>query len=167
MNFVVEFEGFPLSNKFIIKEACIRETSDVPSIPYQHFLIKSPFSIKKLTYKDRRTVKFCEKLLHRIKWSMGDCVYGDFVFALNSIPEGSLIYTKGLQKVKLLESIRINSSGAIRNLEDLGCVPITKQQKSLSNTCPISFHREMYNCSHEKSMCFVAFLKNHERKTPQ
>lgn len=163
MSFIVEFEGYELSSKFVFKEVCIsniHQSSDTD----QHFFIKSPHSFKALSDKNKSIVRFCETYLHRIKWKDGVSTFKDFVKKLNDIPSKSTIYTKGEKKVVILESLLVDDSINVTNLEDLGCLPITKLQIALSGDCPLSLHRPTYNCAHEKVLAFKNFLNKNERK---
>jgi len=64
MNYLVDFEGFPLKSFFVIKELVIVSLdSDIK----HHFVFNSP-NIEIIRPKDRKNIFYCEKYLHGVRW---------------------------------------------------------------------------------------------------
>lgn len=153
MNYIIEFEGFQLTSFFVFKEVSI---IDLSSQKITHFFLKPPFSYKRLTSSEQKTVKYCETFLHKVKWFAGNSYMKDLYSFLSTIPSSSTIYTKGKQKVDLL--YKILSRCNILDLEDFECPVITKISNIGNNQCPLPFHHNILNCSYIKVISFAKHL---------
>ncbi len=63
MSYLIEFEEYSLSNRFIFKEVTVvnLNTEDFTS-----FLLRSPYPRRCLSAKDKCIVKFCETHIHNL-----------------------------------------------------------------------------------------------------
>lgn len=159
MKFIIEFEGFQLTNIFVFKEVSIINLSTKETF---HFFLKSPFSRKCLFPQEQKVVQYCETFLHKIKWFAGNSRMKDLYLFLNTIPTDSTIYTKGKQKVALL--CKIISWCNIQDLEDFKCPAITKLSVISEIQCPLQFHRKTLNCSFRKASLFAEYMLNYKNE---
>lgn len=159
MNYVVEFEGYAFSSKFIFKEVCI---FNVNTEEINNLFLRSPYPRKCLSAKEKRIVNFCESNLHKIKWYSGYQKYKDFKHSLSQIGLRDKVYTKGVQKVEILQRI-LNPNVEVINLEDIGCENISVYMHDLNlNHCIFADHKDSDHCAYLKAQAFKIFLCNHE-----
>ncbi|CAL8130461.1 unnamed protein product [Orchesella dallaii] len=155
MKFVIDFEGFQLKNRFILKELAV---ADLNSMQIVHFFIRSPFGSINLSSSDLSVVRYCETFIHKIRWNAGKVAFKDTVEYLNSLPNESVFYAKGKQKVNFLKSI-LSSSMEVQDLELVECPPITRIINPPENDCPLPFHQDSLNCAHIKASAYLKLLR--------
>lgn len=109
MIYIVEFEGFALATQFIFKEVSL---INVDTEECTNLFLRSPFPRKCLSAKDKQNVNFCESHLHKIKWFSGIHKFREFKNLLSKIGINDRVYTKGVQKVEILQKV-LNSNIAV------------------------------------------------------
>jgi len=150
MKYINEIEGFNLKSQFILKEAAVL---NYDSGIIQHFFIKPPYSYKRLSESDTSIVQYSQRFLHRINWRRGNAFMRTFTKLIKDLPDHSIIYTKGQQKVEILKSYKQNLN--VINLEDkFDLLPITRIKNIPDNICPLHFHENLLNCAHIKVRTF-------------
>lgn len=160
MKWLVEFEGYSLSFKFIFKEVTFLNISNTSR---SDFFIKAPFPFSYLSTRDKKIVRYCEQNLHKLHWSSGSMSYADLSRKFSNIKQGDTVFTKGLQKVELLKSILHNKPDIV-NLEDLGCMSAKLYICCNDHSqCKLLKHKNELQCSVKKAIAFSRFLSsNHE-----
>lgn len=171
MKYIIEIEGFKLTKKFIVKEITIRNLQR----EMQHFLVKSPFSFDKLSYLEKRTVKYCESNLHLIHWRAGNTSFGVLKNYLQSnLTNESEVYIKGAEKVNVLR----NELGLTCTITDVNqiepCtwlswkVDLSDVRKRTSFVpCPLYFHRDIVHCTNLKVQLISEKLRQDEMHCTQ
>lgn len=156
---IIEFQGFNLKSKFCFKEVTV---SEIGSKVFTHFFIKSFKNFCDLSLQDRKVVQYCERNLHRIYWSAGSQSFKQVHDYVNQLlKEGAVVYTKGAEKVKILEkSFKI--SGPILNLDDLWMDLDFQGYNSDVERCPLPFHKNVSSCSHLKAQTFAKLLEAYD-----
>lgn len=158
MKYVIEFEGFQCENSFVIKELCV---ISMDAVTNKHFVIKPPLPKSNLNTKEKRTVAFCEKFLHRVFWNSGDSTWKSVRKYIQTFPNSTVVYTKGIYKRDLLSNLFPNLH--VLDLEDINCPSITKLIYKPTTQCPLSFHKNILNCAHRKARAFAEFITKHEQ----
>ena len=159
MSYIIEFEGFPLSRKFIFKEVTV---TNLASDKYKTYFIKSSCSRKSLSVKDNKVVVFCERKLHGINWNFGFHSFISFKTFLSGIKVGEKVYTKGIQKCEYLKQL-VDPGVLVINLEEIECENVSVYLKNFTpQKCAL--HREFHHehCSYVKAQAFKYFLNKYE-----
>lgn len=158
MKYVIEFEGFALSKTFVFKEATIRNLNTEFR---QWFWIRPPFNFQKLTNKEKRIVRYCERKIHKLSWSSGTQSFNNFCEVLKTIKDDDIVFTKGLQKANILSTL-IPSLAKVYDLDDFQCPKYFKEFNSkVITTCPLEMHKDSEHCSYKKAHFFVDFIKTY------
>jgi len=116
---------------------------------------------------NRRENKWIEDNLNGYRWYDGDVSYYKLMTVVRLAARMfTNIYTKGLEKFKILEKILGSSSSRLFNLEDFNA------PKHKDIVCPVArcqFHQYKFMsgknlvCSVEKSMKFVGWIKGQQQ----
>ena len=154
MKYIIEFEGFQLQNTFVFKEVVIYclNTKHV-----EHFFVRSPPKMV-LSATDQAIINYCERNLHKIKWSSGRQCMSYVKNLIKDFDVNTVVYTKGLQKSKLLQSMFKHLS--VYDLEELGCPKFNKVISPNESVCPLPFHSRSVCCAHRKALAFAKFLES-------
>ena len=156
MIYVVDFEGYFVKNNFVIKEFAYFRLHGSKS---EQFLFQAPFSWSALTFKEKQTVSYCEKFLHRIRWSSGNIPYQNRHKIFNNIfQKGDFVFVKGDQKVKVFQRY-LSSEVKVKNLESYNCPKIANFLPSEVITCSLPRHKENIHCAHLKVKKYASFLR--------
>lgn len=158
--FVVEFEGFNLSDRFVFKELVIFSLDkDEPTV-VRHFYIRPPFKKSKLKESDKNQVEFCERNLHRLKWNTGFHRMLQVFAFFKCLPRKSLVYTKGDEKVKILDSI-IDNRCEVIDLDEEKCPRVNALLKrKCEQYCPLNIHHGTLNCAFMKAKAYANYMQN-------
>lgn len=155
MKCVIEFEGYNIKSRFVFKEIAIH---NLKTRQLHHFFIKPPFSRCLLSKTDESVVRYCENHLHRIKWNSGSVHMASVFEFLKKLPSNTILYTKGLEKVRILH--KLCKGFQIKNLEDYDCPKVDEIKSAVENECPLGFHlhKNTLSCATKKSELFASFL---------
>lgn len=154
MSWIIEFEGFNLSRGFVFKEVSILATDK--SI-CRHFFLRPPCRFDRLTDKDKQIVRWCETDHHKIYWFAGKDKFSELrSYLASTLEDGSKIYTKGQQKVDILNLLGI--PGLVENTENTSSLQAITQWLRVhadivrkSPPCPLSFHKGNLHCAYIKA----------------
>ena len=156
--YVIEFQGFYCHDKFCFKELSVY---NIEEKQLKHFLIKSPFRFIFLSEKEKRGVRYCEKHLHKIFWNNGVEKFNEVKNFLHGlITPNDIVYTKGENKVKVLESF-FNFGCVIYDVNDFN-IFTNLQEKETFFDCPLPFHKDNRFCSHWKAQKIAKSLSENE-----
>ena len=172
MKFVVEFEGFQVQNRYIFKEIVVK---CVETLETQHFFLKSPFPLTRLTKRECNIVSYCEKNLHHIYWNSGREYLRDIVKRLAFLNStGNTVFTKGEQKVEALKK-QLHLKCPVLDVTELiekqaidypSSLVAYSQRKGLESNvlCPLRFHRSSRHCAYIKADFFSYLIKQSENE---
>ena len=156
MNYVVDIEGFYVKNRFIVKELAYYRIEDSKS---EQFIFCAPYKWSELTKQEKKTVAFCEKHLHRIKWSIGLIPYNHIRKILSeSFSVCDTIYVKGIEKLRHMTHL-LQANYKIKNLEIFNCPKITHSFLGENSNCILKQHIKNHHCAVLKVYRFASFLK--------
>ena len=165
MKYIVDFEGFSLNCTFVIKEFVL-QSLDFNQKKY--FLLNSPsFNFNNLRRKDRKSVNFCEKNLHLIRWRTRGANFAELRDFLNqTLKADDTVYIKGEEKVKVF-CRQLNPVCLVRDINNLlsyaevskdWIIPARKLLSSRENSCPLYFHKSNPHCALIKTEIFSQML---------
>lgn len=115
---VADLQGFRgENNEFIVKEvaAIVHKYFKV------HFIIKPPYSINYLPFKQQIQNRWLTNNYHGIAWEDGYSTYKDATKIVSNFLENKIVYVKGAEKKQWLEKFLQKKPFEIHNLDDLGC----------------------------------------------
>lgn len=157
MKVVIEFEGFKLKSKFCFKELSICE---LDTGICSHFFIKPNKNYYQLSPKERKNVTYCERNLHGIYWRAGiDRFQSVQSYVNNLVKEGAVVYTKGFEKVQILEKSFV-IPGPILDFNELNLEFFNSYEGV--RPCPLSFHKNSSHCSHYKAQVLAKILEDNQ-----
>lgn len=166
MKYVLEFEGFHLKSCFVFKEISVLCLDNGDK---HFFFIKSPrIDLNRLSSKERNSIRYCERYLHRIHWKSGrDNFMKVKQFLLGLFSNSDVVFTKGLEKVKLLK----NQVGIIAKVQDINdlltyakaadewTLDAKRHQEDINDyLCPLKFHKNIIHCASIKAIVFKKYL---------
>lgn len=162
----VDMQGFKIkSNVFIVKEIAVltKNTSF-------HDVIKSPFSYKNLSVKDKKQTNWLMRNYHGINWCAGSITLEKLRDILRQIlKDEKNIYVKGEEKIKWLLSIldckKISLN--IINIENIGCkmrLNKNKQKKLRADLC--EKHADHFHCALKNVLELSEWYLKTNSKTP-
>jgi len=147
MDVVIEFEGYQLKNGFCFKELCVFFVKEDFRV---HFFIKSQNEFKYLSKADKRTLKFCEKYLHKLFWRAGHIEQGYLMTCVkNLIEPNATIFTKKESKVNILKNELKNI--AVKNVDNIFSKEAIKSAAFATTSYPLRFHRGVKHCAVHKA----------------
>jgi len=156
-NILLDFQGFNVSGKFYFKEVSFTK---INTNVCQTYWFKPPFPFCALTSKDKKTVTYCERHLHNIKWYSGKILYKRLLAILrNHIRNNDRVFVKGHSKVEVMQKLFPNV--LFENIEDYSCPPVQCIINSADTDCPLPFHQNHLHCSHHRSILFAMFMTEH------
>jgi len=155
-NILIDFQGYSLSQKFLIKELSIYFTH-TDSVSTYFFKSEAPF--QSLSLKEKKVVWYCEKYYHKIRYNFGEASQSTLCDVLKTcIDVNTVVYTKGASKVKILSEL-LPGFAKIFNIEEYGCTKLKLKIYNEETNCRASFHKNCLHCSHQNAMIFGRFLK--------
>lgn len=148
MELVIDVQGFPLHDGFLIKELALSDGKRI-----NHFVFKPKIPYRQLCCNDRRLVTRLETNHHALRYSDGYvnlCALPDILqrFAGNA----AVVYVKGHQKVNVLKNYLEVS---LVNLEYVANVP--KLSQTNTNTCMYHLN-DFKNCAISNVTVLCDFL---------
>jgi len=165
MNYVVDFEGFSVKGFFVIKEFVV---ASIDSEEKNHFILNSPIlNWNYLRSKDRKSINYCEKYLHQIRWGTRGKHFSELKSFLNhKLTEQDTIFIKGSDKLKIFCK-QINPKCVVKDINDLlSYAQVSKDWTSkakellalVPNKCPLYFHKLNHHCAFVKTEVFAQIL---------
>lgn len=102
MNFVfVDLQGFKMmQNRFMCKEFCLIDGEKV-----FHTFVRSPFSIKELSFKYRHQAKWLTRFHHKIPWDYGIINLAQLKRTVYPMLQNKLILVNGIESALWLKYI--------------------------------------------------------------
>lgn len=127
MSILVDIQGFRgINNKFVLKEIAVLDNGN----RLQHFTIKSPYKINKLSPNLQYEAKWLKRYHHGLEWNMGATCIEAMKQQLKPILQNSrVVYVKGHEKGAWLKQL-FEMSLIVEDLSTLGC-PNLQTLKSL------------------------------------
>lgn len=146
-----DFQGFVIDTHFYPKELTIKINEQM-----LHMLVKPPKEYSRLNEEDRKQVHYLEKHFHGLRYSSGNVEYDLVTEMLENFFEGvHIIYVKGSQKEKFLQTIPGIDHSKIINIEKLQNDEYMEVPK---------FEKEVPQCLHHiKSSKYMCSLRNCEK----
>ena len=147
--YLIDFEGYPQKNKFIIKELSLYE---ITNKKYENFFIKTN------QIKNCETYLWLLKKFHQIPYTYGETLFTDLKKKLNS--PNIIYFVKGENKLKILK--KIIKKNLVINLEEYGCPPYTwLSDPSILLKC--EYHNNCRHCALYKISKIANWLENENK----
>lgn len=136
---IIEFQSFVDNEKrFIVKELVVM---DLQTNVVNHFLLKPPYSFKKLSYIAKKTNKWLMNNFHYIAWSEGFVNYKELDNIMyHYCQQYETIYTTGFKKKQWIEQYTTNkvfnylvSKNYFVNVGDGFCNSVNNYKHKTSN----------------------------------
>lgn len=165
MKYVIEFEGFSLPRSFVFKEIAILGIDNHES---NHFFVKPPKKFEKLSDMEKRIVRYCESNMHQVYWFAGRDKFSNVLNYLSEIlVDGSIVYTKGLQKQRILQKLMYPCQ--VIDVESFSPESLYTREglEGLITTCQpckLSFHKENLHCAHVKAILLKDIIFHYENE---
>lgn len=138
---IVDLQGFKdFKNKFIIKELAIATKDHT-----QTFLIKPPYTFKKLIVEEKKQVRWLEKN-RGLTWREGFIDYYEFRRLIVPYLSGKKVLIKGLEKIEWIRELCQDCE--IIELGEKGC---PKFLTLFNDYC--EKENKTLNCVHHKKIC--------------
>lgn len=132
-----DLQGFIADGVFIIKELCFLSAfSDIKN----HFVFSPPFSWNCVSQSDKKEMIWLAAFHHGFYWNTRGVPYISVkrIIREQCQQPNSIIYVKGLEKVKWLKTLCVESAENIdcRNIEDIGMSSSLSIENSLHHNIP-------------------------------
>lgn len=158
MKYLLFAEGFMLKGGFIFKEIafyCV-ETK----ILKQYIINSSSKLYNNLSSREKKTVTYCEKNLHQIKWFTKGKSFQYVKYLINRNLNGTdEIFTKGDQMKKYIE-LQLNPRCRVVDFDATVSSGVwfdkTLQE---SGRCQLCFHQDIYHCAVNKTFVCLSNMK--------
>lgn len=114
----IDIQGFRCNETFIPKEIYVKI---YPENLKFHAIIKSPFSIKKLSSNCLKQTRWLTDHYHGIKWSDGSITLSNFLEIIEKPLQGKEILCKGVEKTEWLRMLLNKNANECQNMEEYNC----------------------------------------------
>lgn len=155
--FVIDFDGFPHENSFMIREFAIVE---VDRYETWHYLILPPYNLSLLGGEELKQVYCSQKDYHKIDWNNGFLEYHELFPILHHIfKNAEVLYVKGGEKAAFLQQV---TGKYVVDLDEIGCPPascIPTSKILMGIGCA---YKPPSNQDEESDFCCIIFARKYK-----